>query len=222
MQELKIGRKNHIIESLPAELVKNIQNIGEPLYIKKNEFIYEENDKADKVYFINEGYINIGHTSPDNKKNLKVIMQSGDIFGILCLIGQRYRKNFASAKSDVFLLSFPYELVEQELKKFPDIHIEVVKMISRKIIEYEERMELWQYLSAEKRIMDWLKELVLEKAEITSEGNFQIQFPYSHSEIGALTNSSRQTVCSVLTKYKKSGQLKTETDLLTIFDINSI
>lgn len=55
---------------------------------KKNDFVYFEDDVADKVYLVNSGKIKIGYISEEGDEVITAILVKGDIFGEKAILGQ--------------------------------------------------------------------------------------------------------------------------------------
>ena len=65
--------------------------------IKKGEYIYFPEESSKNIYFLKEGRVKIGSYSDDGKEIIKAILQPGEIFGELSLVGEEKRSDFAQA-----------------------------------------------------------------------------------------------------------------------------
>ena len=54
---------------------------------KKGDYIFLPDEHADKVYFIFEGRVKIGTYGEEGKEITKVMLNSGEVFGELAMIG---------------------------------------------------------------------------------------------------------------------------------------
>lgn len=89
----------------PATIVKNFQNIPEPLKIPKGENIFLEGESGDLMYGIIEGEVEF---IVDNK--VVETMGKGDIFGIGALVHKDHiRASTTRAKTDCILAQIDQE-----------------------------------------------------------------------------------------------------------------
>lgn len=66
-------------------------------FYKKNDYIYFEEDNADKVYLINYGKVKIGYITEDGEEVIMAILSKGEIFGEKAILGEEKRNEFAQA-----------------------------------------------------------------------------------------------------------------------------
>ena len=55
---------------------------------------------SDKVFFLNEGRVKIGTYGENGKEITKAILNKGEVFGELAMIGEDRRRDFAYAMED--------------------------------------------------------------------------------------------------------------------------
>jgi len=58
---------------------------------RKNDYIYFEEDKANKVYLIQKGKVKIGYYSEEGNEVIKAILAPGEIFGEKAILGELKR-----------------------------------------------------------------------------------------------------------------------------------
>ena len=86
--------------------------------VPKGEYIYFEAYNHNKIYFVKEGYIRIGHIDQDGNEKVKEIIQKGELFGQFTLERSNLHGEFAQAyKQDVSICAFAIEDFEKLLEK---------------------------------------------------------------------------------------------------------
>jgi len=84
--------------------------------VPKGEYIYFEAYNHNKIYFVKEGYIRIGHLDADGNEKISEIIQKGELFGQFTLEKSNLNGEFAQAyKQDVSLCAFYIEDFEKLL-----------------------------------------------------------------------------------------------------------
>ena len=60
---------------------KEFKDSHEFYHFKKSDFVYFEEDNADKIYLINSGTVKIGYITDDGDEIITAILSKGAIFG---------------------------------------------------------------------------------------------------------------------------------------------
>ncbi len=63
--------------------------------MKKNDYIYFPEDPSSSIFFLKKGRVKIGTYSDNGKEIIKAILNPGEVFGELSLVGQEKRNDFA-------------------------------------------------------------------------------------------------------------------------------
>ena len=63
----------------------------------KNDYIYFEEDAANKIYLIERGKVKIGYYAQDGKEVIKTILSKGELFGEKAILGEVTRNEFAQS-----------------------------------------------------------------------------------------------------------------------------
>lgn len=62
---------------------------------KKQDYIYFEDDSANKVYLIEKGKVKLGYYNEDGEEVVKAILTRGELFGETAIFGESKRDEFA-------------------------------------------------------------------------------------------------------------------------------
>ena len=64
---------------------------------RKKDYIYFEEDSANKVYLIEKGKVKIGYYNEDGDEVVKAILSRGELFGETAILGENKREEFAQS-----------------------------------------------------------------------------------------------------------------------------
>ena len=92
----------NLLESLSQEEKMKMAEMIRDQSIKKGEYIYFPEESSKNIYFLKEGRVKIGSYSDDGKEIIKAILQPGEIFGELSLVGEE--KNFILASGGTCII----------------------------------------------------------------------------------------------------------------------
>jgi CRP-like cAMP-binding protein len=171
---------------------------------KKGDYVYLPNEHADKVYFLTTGKIKIGTYSKDGKEITKAILEAGEVFGELSLLGESKRRNFAIAMENTETCLVTVTEMNELMREHSGLETFMMKIIGSRLLKMEKRLESLVFKDSRTRVIDFLKEFATDKGR---KVGFEVEVRgfLTHQEIANLTATSRQTVTTVLNELKKKN-----------------
>jgi CRP-like cAMP-binding protein len=186
---------------------------------KKEEKIYDVNDSADKVYMIAEGRVKIDVKNENGKSTIKAILGENDLFGEMALTGEPHRIDCATALEDntkVYFISKD-ELLNM-MKEDVILSSQILKVMGARIRRTEKRLEALLNKDARTRIIDFLRDLALEKGRKVGFETM-IKNHFTHKDMANMTGTSRQTVTTVLNSLKEKNIINFDRRRILIRDM---
>ena len=204
----------------PNKMSENINDEHLKVY-KKNEYIYLPDQSSDKIYFIAEGRIKIGSFSSNGKEITKAILDKGQVFGELSLIGEEKRRDFAICleKSSICIIS--KEEMKDLIKDHSSLSLFLMKIVGSRVLEVEKRLESLVFKDSRSRIVEYLVELIEKKGQRVGY-EWVIRNFYTHQEIANITATSRQTVTTVLNELRNDNILTFNRKRLLVRDLDAL
>ncbi len=198
-----------------------LENVKKHIF-KKDEYIFLPEEKALYVCLIRAGRVKIGVQSHDGRFIIKSILKEGDLFGELALFGDTFRKEFAqSMDADTEIIMVPLESIEKKMKEDRVFCNEITQVIGKKLLRAQRRLESFVFKDAQSRIIQFLTDLVKEDGKRIGYEMLVPRF-YTHQEIAHLTNTSRQTVTTVLSKLKTKNLIFIRRKKLLVRDLDEL
>ena len=179
---------------------------------KKNDYIYFEEDAADKVFLVNSGKVKIGYVTEDGEEIITSILSKGEIFGEKAILGEESRNEFAQAvekETSVCPITTP-EMIDL-LRENKEFSLKIYKFIGFRFKKLERRLQLLLFKDTKTRLKEYLKELA-EDFGYTNQisGDVIIRHPYTQKEIATLIGTSRQTLNILLNELQSEKYLSFE------------
>jgi CRP-like cAMP-binding protein len=171
---------------------------------KKGEYVYLPNEHADKIYFLTNGKIKIGTYSDDGKEITKAILGTGEVFGELTLLGENKRRDFAIAMEKTETCLVTVEEMSELMREHSGLETFMMRIIGSRLLKMEKRLESLVFKDSRTRVIDFLKEMAIEKGRKVGFET-EVRGFLTHQEIANLTATSRQTVTTVLNELKRSN-----------------
>jgi len=191
--------------------------------VPKGEYIYFEAYNHNKIYFVKEGYIRIGHLDADGNEKISEIIQKGELFGQFTLEKSNLNGEFAQAyKQDVSLCAFYIEDFEKLLKKRPDLAIRYSKQVGAKLRLIENRLLNLLNRDVKSRLAHFFWQLVENKLGENKPGGFCIPNYLKHEDIAHLIGSSRQTVTTLINELESEGILSYDRQQICFLNVKNL
>ncbi len=188
---------------------KEFKDSHEFYHFKKSDFVYFEEDNADKIYLINSGKVKIGYITEDGDEIITAILSKGEIFGEKAILGEEKRNEFAQIiESETSLCTISTEMMIDLLRENKEFSLKIYKFIGYRFKKLERRLQLLLFKDTKTRLKEFIKELSEDfgyKNAIT--GDMIIKQPYTQKEMATLIGTSRPTLNILLNELKQEHYL---------------
>ena len=196
-----------IFENLNGgELLEIVENINHKEYAK-GEMIFSEGDKANTLYFINEGKIKIYKYTKDGKEQILYVLSEGDIFGELHLIKpSKYGFN-SKAIEDAKICTLTKDEMKEIMMKNPEISIKVLETLGERLSKVENLAQNLATNDVDSRMAYLLLDLMEKYGEGSGE-NISINLPLSREDMANYIGVTRETISRKLKKFEDEELIK--------------
>ncbi len=193
-----------------------------PVSYKKNQFVFLPGDPSRHLYVIKSGLVRTGLYPGEERSIITSILKSGDIFGEKVIFGEEKRVEFAQVIDDeTELYLIPLADLQRKMSDTNNLCFSITQIIGKKLLKTHRRLETLVFNDAQSRIIQLLMELVKENGYRVGYEMFLPRF-FTHKEIAQMTNTSRQTVTTVLNKLKSLNLIYIRKHQLLVRDMESL
>ncbi|MEM6299846.1 MAG: Crp/Fnr family transcriptional regulator [Bacteroidota bacterium] len=175
----------------------------------KDEFIYFNEDAANKIYLIVRGKVKIASYNTEGDELVKSILSKGEVFGELAVLDAEKRSEFAQSLSKTTVCVVGMETVKELMRDNYELVITLNKVISFRIKRLERRLELLMFKEVKTRLIEFIKEILREGKACQSEHPelMEADHFFTQKDVAHLIGTSRQTVNKLLGELKEEGVL---------------
>ena len=188
-------------------------------YFKKGDYIYFEDDIANKVFLVNSGKIKVGYLTEDGEEITTAILSKGQIFGEKAILGQEKRNEFAQAlDNEVSTCVVSLDMMHELLRRNSEFSISIYKFIGYRFKKLERRLQIMLFKDAKTRLLEFLKELSDDygfKNAVT--GDTVIKHPFTQKEIASLIGLSRPTLNVLINELQNEKVLTFERKQIILY-----
>ncbi|MDJ0646936.1 MAG: Crp/Fnr family transcriptional regulator [Flavobacteriaceae bacterium] len=172
---------------------------------KKSDYIYFEEDSANKIYLIDKGKVKIGYYTEDGEEVIKAILTKGEIFGEKALLGVEKRSEFAqSIDNTTAICPVTKDALFSIMRDNVSVSFKIYKFIGLRIKKLERRLQLLLFKDTKTRLLEFLDELCDDYGYNCEEtGDMVIHHPYTQKDIATLIGTSRPTLNIIMNELKE-------------------
>ncbi len=188
---------------------------------KKGEFIYIPEEQADHIYLLSDGRVKIGAYGDGGKEITKAILNTGEVFGELSLIGAQKRRDFAYAMEPTTVCVITVDEMKSLMREYSGLQLFMMKVMGNRILDMEQRLESLVFRDSRTRIIEYLFNLAKKKGQRVGYEIVVRRF-LTHQEIANLTATSRQTVTTVLNELRTKNIITFNRKRLLVRDLEGL
>ncbi len=207
---------------LSIEERRTLAGAAEMQYYTKKEILYFAGEVSDAVYILKEGRIKIYRKTADGKEFILSIINPGELFGELCILGQPAREEIAEALEDAVVCAVALRDMQVLMHSMPSLNTEILKRVGKRVQKIQSRFESLICKNVEQRIRSLIKEIALEHGRVIAGDPKQVEVKLglTHSDLAKLTATCRQSVSSLLKELEEKGLIRYDRRHIYIKDIS--
>ncbi len=190
---------------------------------KKSDYIYFEDDAANKVYLIEKGKVKIGYYREDDSEVVKSILSKGDLFGEKAILGEEKRNEFAqSIDNGTSICPVGVNTMHGLMRDNKTFGLRIYKFIGFKFKKLERRLQLLLFKDAKTRLLEFLAELCSDYGyNCHNTGDNIINHPYTQKDIASLIGISRPTLNILMNELKEEQVIDFNRKQIRIYKISA-
>jgi CRP/FNR family transcriptional regulator, cyclic AMP receptor protein len=168
----------------------------------KTQLVFSQGDRADAVFFLQQGKIKLGVLSRQGKQAVVALLGPGDFFGEGCLAGQPLRMATATAMTDASVVRVPKSTMIRVLHRDAGFAEVFTTYLLSRNIRMEEDLVDQLFNSSEKR----LARILLLLANFGKEGRPEPVVPkISQETLAEMVGTTRSRISHFMNKFRKLG-----------------
>lgn len=133
MMEVVIAlRRIPLFASVHGEGLKRLADVVQEKAVKAGELIFAESDLGEEIYLVHRGAVEIFQSLVGRELDIGLVREGG-YFGEMAIIDELPRSASARAREDSVLLVLAKHDFRMAVQDYPDIALEVMKELSRRL-----------------------------------------------------------------------------------------
>jgi len=195
-----------VFENLqPEELAALTEAALRKLY-KKGQEVFAQGQTAHKMFLIKGGRVKLSKLTESGDEITLDLRKAGDFLGETMLLEDTVYPLTATCLEDTLICGFDKRGFEKLVLDHPNIGLQVIKNLSRRINWLTSRVGSLSLSNLEERLYSVLSQVAREHGVQKGQG-YSIQFPLTHEELGFLVGAHRVSVTRAIKSLKETGRL---------------
>ncbi|MFZ2089524.1 MAG: Crp/Fnr family transcriptional regulator [Desulfobaccales bacterium] len=195
-----------VFENLQAEELAALTLAAQRKLYKKGQEVFSQGQQAQKMFLMKGGRVKLSKLTESGDEITLDIRKAGDFLGEAMLLEDTLYPLSATCLEDTLICGFDKPSFEKLVLDHPNIGLQVIKNLSRRIDWLTSRVGSLSLSNLEDRLYHVLSQVAQEHGVQERQG-YSIQFPLTHEELGFLVGAHRVSVTRALKSLKAMGRI---------------
>ncbi len=215
---------NNITIHPPNEQFKNLEDLknyfddyGELSHHLKGETIFQEGDRANKIFLILKGLVKTHKMDQNGKKLITSIQKPDDFMGLTSFIDNNPYQESATVLEDTDLAGVNKQILKELLSENCDLSLELMNILTDNLSDIKDHLLQMAYSSVSKKTA----QTILQFAEVLDKGPLG-EIKISRSDLASVAGIAPESLIRTLSDFKKKGIIEIEGRNIKILKLNEL
>ena len=179
---------------------------GRVAVFERGETIYQPDSPSNTIYLVEKGLVKLAYLDESGKTFTSAIIDSGDIFGEMCLVGEKSHRHLAIAVEETVLSCLSQAMCIEALENDLPFLQAMLTHFARRLQECEDTLEDLAFRDIQARLSRRLLKLSSKYGVKTKNGTL-IRLQLTHKELADMIGSARENTTLALNRFAREGIL---------------
>ncbi len=206
-EQIKLLSLVDVFEPLSREEIERIEWQNLNTRVREGETFYTPMDLCETLFVIQSGRVRLYRAVPEGRELTLAVLEAGTVFGEMTLTGQRLRNSYAEAMEESEVSAMCRADVERLILEKPAVGLQLVHLLSQRLVAYETRMEGLGLKEVPARLAGLILELI-ETQGIRTRDGYKIPTRYTHQQLGTMIGANREAVTRAFARLRDAGAVE--------------
>ena len=203
------AQKISIFENLEEKELKDITDSINRRKYSKNEMIFFEGDRPNKLFLINSGKVKIFKYNKEGKEQIIYILSEGDFIGDSNIFIKEPMKYNAISIEETNICELTKKDFDTVIKNNPEIAFKILKTAYQRIDELQTLVQSLSTKNIESRIAGLLLSFIKDFGKPDKRGII-MELPLNREDLANYIGVTRETISRKLSLLQEEGILEVE------------
>lgn len=183
----------------------------------KDHVLMVEEEVGQTLFILLKGIVKVTRTSDEGREVIITMLKAGDFFGELALLDGRGRSATVTAMQDTEMLTLRRSEFLLLLEKFPQIAIEMLKVLADRIRKCDSQIENLTLQDAVGRVGATLIHVAEQTGYMRGSNMIITKLPVQQ-DLANMAGTARETISRVMSIFENKGLIEREGHRVSIVD----
>lgn len=204
-----------LFQDVSSKALAEVAGLARSRHLPPNMRIFRQGDPNARAHAVIEGGVRISQSGSDGAQIVVRFIGPGEIFGTVALfMDGRYPADAVTVTETLEMSWSETELVGL-MKDYPQIAINVLRIIGHRLQEAQDRIRELATQRAEQRVAHAVLRLAEQAGQVTPVGK-TIEFRLRRKDIADMSGTTLHTASRILTTWERAGLVVSRRQRLTI------
>jgi CRP/FNR family transcriptional regulator, cyclic AMP receptor protein len=209
-EKIRLLHASDVFEDLTGAEMERVGELTSMSECRRGDTIYSAGQSSETLFLLKRGRVQIYHLSAEGKKLVINTVEPGGLFGDMGLTGQsRLFDDYAEAVEVSTICAMKRGDIEAIILEFPSVGVRLVRILSSRLAELEQRLEESSLRGVTSRLA-----AALLRVQAQQRGTITI----THQELADLVGAHRETVTRTLGDFRERGLIAVQRSRIEIID----
>lgn len=194
-----------LLKGLPEKALSKISKYARVHHFRRGEQIFSEASAGDCLYVLVSGRVRI-YTSAGSRSKTFALLDAGDFFGEMALLGESTRSASARAILDSELLVLQRKDFYRFLRIDPDLTLTILETLCHRLRQADRQIEMLAFQNVIGRTAITLCELESKYGKPIAGGTL-IDAEITQQELADLVGTAREMVSRTIARFRKMSAI---------------
>jgi CRP/FNR family cyclic AMP-dependent transcriptional regulator len=211
---LSINTAVELFQGISEVEAQRVEQLCTERKYRMDATIFSKGDPGNALFIVKSGMVRILSLSEKGGETIVHILKEGAIFGEL-LLSEEMRFFTAVAGTDAVVTVLPKGSLVELLAAIPTISKNFIRLLSKRLAKVERNFGDFGHTWSYNRLAKVLLRLCEEHGKETPTGTV-IPLRLTHEDLANLIGTTRETVTTQMTRFRRRGLVKRQDRLLVV------
>lgn len=186
---------------------------------KKKDTIYREGEYPHALYYLRTGKVKLSKSSDYGKEFITQLCGPGEFLGYLALLENTAFTEEATAIEDSEVALIPIDEFRKLMYSNREVTNNFIKILSRNVLEQEERLLKLAYGNVRERVATVIKSLY---DRFGNQDSHRIELSISREELAGYAGIATESLIRTLSDFKSEGMISNDGKIIVIEDYDRL
>ena len=210
-----------LFRGLDAHAVSRLARFSRIERLPARASLYVQGEQGSAVFVLIEGSIKLTCSLRGAREHVVRLVRAGEVLGESLLFCDEVYPATAAALQSSRVLSVAARPFVEELRRDPHLAWNVIERLGKRLKELQTQTELLATHTAEQKVAAYLSHCYRE-LEADGDATAVIALACRRSELASLLALAPETLCRVITEFKRRGWIRSENGQIVVVDADAL